>query len=51
MILDSKDKIESLQQKMTGFYTFNNFGVNYPKSVSGDKRIDIEEHSTKNNKD
>ena len=43
MILDSKDKIES--QKITGFYTSNNFSVNYPKSVSGDKRIDIEEHS------
>ena len=49
MILDSKDKIES--QKITGFYTSNNFSVNYPKSVSGDKRIDIKEHSTKDNKD
>ena len=51
MILDNKDKIESLQQKITGFYTSNNFSVNYTKSVSGDKRIDIEEHSTKDNKD
>ena len=41
MILDSKDKIESLQQKIAGFYTSNNFSVNYPISVSGDKRIDI----------
>ena len=49
MILDSKDKIES--QIITGFYTSNNFSVNYPRSVSGDKRIDIEEHSTKDNKD
>ena len=51
MILDSKDKIESLQQKITGFHTSNNFSVNYAKSVSEDKRIDIEEHSTKDNKD
>ena len=51
MILDSKDKIENLQQKIMGFYTSNNFSVNDPKSVSGGKRINIEEHSTKDNKD
>ena len=50
MILDSKDKIESATED-NGFYTSDNFSVDYPKSVSGDKRIDIEDHSTKNNKD
>ena len=51
MILDSKDKIENLQQKITDFYTSNNFRINDPKSVSGGKRIDIEEHSTEDNQD
>ena len=46
MILDNKDKIENLQQKITDFYTSNNCSVNDPKSVSGGKIIDIEEHST-----
>ena len=51
MILDSKDKMENLQQKITDIYTYDNFRVNDPKSVSGGKRIDIEEHSTKDNKE
>ena len=46
MILDSKRKMENLQQTITDFYTYDNFRVNEPKSVSGGKRIDIEEHST-----
>ena len=51
MILDSKEKMENLQQKITDFYTYDNFSVNDPKSVSGGKRIDIEEHSTEDNKE
>ena len=51
MILDSKDKMENLQQKITDFYTYDNFRVNDPKSVSGGKRIDIEKHSAKDNKE
>ena len=51
MILYSKDKMQNLQQKITDFYTYDNFHVNDPKSVSGGKRIDIEEHSTKDNKE
>ena len=35
MIVDSKDKIENLQQNITEFYASNNFRVNDPKSVSG----------------
>ena len=46
IILDSKDKIENLQQKITDFSTSNNFIVNGPKSVNGGERIDIEQHST-----
>ena len=46
MILDSKDKIENLQQKIKDFYTSKKFSVNDPKSVSGGKGIDIEGHST-----
>ena len=51
MILDSKGKLENLQQKITGFYTSNNFSFNDPKSVNGGKRINFEEHSTKDYKD
>ena len=51
MILDSTDNVENLQQKITDFYTYDNFRVKDPKSVSGGKRIDIEEHSAKDNKE
>ena len=51
IVLDSKDKMENLQQKITDFYTYDNLRVNDPKSVSGGKRIDIEEHSAKDNKE
>ena len=51
MILDSKGKIENLQQKITGFYTSNNFSFNDPKSVNGGKTINFEEHWTKDYKD
>ena len=51
MILDSTDKVENLQQKITDLYTYDNFHVKDPKSVSGGKRIDIEEHSAKDNKE
>ena len=51
MILDSKDKMENLQQKITDFYTYDSLRVNDPKSVSGGKRMDTEEHSTKDNKE
>ena len=51
MIFDGKDKMENLQQKITDFYTYDNFHINDPKSVSGGKRIDIEEHSTEDNKE
>ena len=51
MILDSTDKVENLQQKITDLYTYDNFRVKDPKSVSGGKRIDIEEHSAKDNKE
>ena len=50
MTLDSKDKMENLQQKITDFYTSNDFSVNDP-NVTGGKIIDIEEHSTKDNKE
>ena len=33
MILDSKDKMENLQQKITDFYTYDNFRVNDRKSI------------------
>ena len=51
MILDSEDKMENLQQKITDFYTYDNFRVDDPKSVSGCKRINGEEHSTEDNKE
>ena len=51
MMLDNKNQLEDLQEKVTKFYKSNNFEVRDPKPVNGGKRIDIDEHTSKDKKD
>ena len=51
MMLDNKNQLEDLQEKVTEFYKSNNFEVRDPKPVNGGKRIDIDEHTSKDKKD
>ena len=51
MMLDNKNQLEDLQEKVTEFYKSNHFKAKDPKPVNGGKRIDIDEHTSEDKKD